>query len=496
LKQRMKGSRPADGSQLFETVIGLEIHAELNTKSKIFCSCSTRFGDGPNENTCPVCMGLPGILPVLNEEAVRLAVRAGIALHCSIHQVSRFDRKNYFYPDLPKAYQITQYDLPLCESGYLDIETGQDRPDGECQARRIGISRIHLEEDAGKLIHPEDEPVTLLDDNRAGVPLIEIVTEPDMRSPEEAVAFLKALKSILEYTEVSDCRMEQGSLRCDVNISIRKTGEQHFGTKVEIKNLNSFREIQKALASEGIRQRECYDSHGPGSILPETRRWDNGRGRIVTMRSKEENQDYRYFPDPDLPPVFLDRSLLRQIRNGIPELPEQKKDRFLRDYGLSSYEAGLLTGEKALADYYEEVVGFGVCPGEAAHWILDELLRIRKEAANRDIPVKSRYLADLIQQIGEGRISRNAGKDVLMEMAVTGKTPEEIIREKGLSQISDPAELQKIIRDVLSRNADAVQDYKKGSAKAIGFLMGQIMKASRGKANPNLARDILEEMLS
>ncbi len=496
MKQRMKGSRPADGSQLFETVIGLEIHAELNTKSKIFCSCSTRFGDGPNENTCPVCMGLPGILPVLNEEAVRLAVRAGIALHCSIHQVSRFDRKNYFYPDLPKAYQITQYDLPLCESGYLDIETGQDRPDGECQARRIGISRIHLEEDAGKLIHPEDEPVTLLDDNRAGVPLIEIVTEPDMRSPEEAVAFLKALKSILEYTEVSDCRMEQGSLRCDVNISIRKTGEQHFGTKVEIKNLNSFREIQKALASEGIRQRECYDSHGPGSILPETRRWDNGRGRIVTMRSKEENQDYRYFPDPDLPPVFLDRSLLRQIRNGIPELPEQKKDRFLRDYGLSSYEAGLLTGEKALADYYEEVVGFGVCPGEAAHWILDELLRIRKEAANRDIPVKSRYLADLIQQIGEGRISRNAGKDVLMEMAVTGKTPEEIIREKGLSQISDPAELQKIIRDVLSRNADAVQDYKKGSAKAIGFLMGQIMKASRGKANPNLARDILEEMLS
>ncbi len=496
MKQKMKGSHAADGNHLFETVIGLEIHAELNTKSKIFCSCSTRFGSRPNENTCPVCMGLPGTLPVLNEEAVRLAARAGIALHCSVNRVSRFDRKNYFYPDLPKAYQITQYDLPLCESGYLDIETGQDRPNGKRRIHRIGISRIHLEEDAGKLIHPEGEPVTLLDYNRAGVPLIEIVTEPDMRSPEEAAAFLKALKSILEYTEVSDCRMEQGSLRCDVNLSVREMGKTDFGTKVEIKNLNSFREIQRALAAEAERQREQYCSGGPDSILPETRRWDNGRGRTVSMRTKEGNQDYRYFPDPDLPPVFLDRSLLCLIRNGIPELPEQKKERFLREYGLNPYEAGLLTGEKALADYYEEVVGFGVDSREAAHWILDELPRIRKDAENGEIPVKSHYLADLIQKIGEGRISRNTGKDVLMEMAVTRKTPGEIIREKGLSQISDPAELQKIIRDVLSRNADAVQDYKKGSAKAIGFLMGQVMKASRGKANPNLARSLLEELLS
>ena len=477
---------------LFETVIGLEIHAELNTKSKIFCSCSTKFGDKPNENTCPVCMGLPGTLPVLNEETVRLAIRAGKALHCHINRINKFDRKNYFYPDLPKAYQISQYDLPVCVGGYIDIETGQEE---ERRTRRIGITRIHLEEDAGKLIHLEGESVTLVDYNRTGVPLVEIVTEPDMRSPEEAVAFLKTLKSILEYTEVSDCRMDQGSLRCDVNISVRRAGQKEFGTKVEIKNLNSFREIQKALEKEEKRQRELYRFGEEDKIIQETRKWDSGKGRTVTMRSKEDAHDYRYFPEPDLPPVILDSRTVRRIEDEIPELPEQKKERFLREYGLSQYETDILAGTKALADYFEEVVGFGIRPGEAANWILGELLRIRKDAENEEIPVKSRYLADLIKMIGEGRISRNTGKEVFDEMAAVGKAPEDIIREKGLSQISNTEEVKKIIRDVLSRNTDAVQDFKQGNTKVIGFLMGQVMKASRGKANPNTARNILEDML-
>ena len=479
---------------MFETVIGLEIHVELKTKSKIFCSCSTKFGDKPNENTCPVCMGLPGTLPVLNEEAVMLAVRAGRALHCDINMVNKFDRKNYFYPDLPKAYQISQFDLPICRNGYIDIETDTQKENRE--TKRIRITRIHLEEDAGKLVHLEDEPLTLVDYNRSGVPLIEIVTEPDIRSPEEAVAFLKALKSILEYTEVSDCRMEQGSLRCDVNISVRRAGQKKFGTKVEIKNMNSFKEIQKALEKEEKRQQELYSFGEEDKIIQETRKWDSSKGKTVSMRSKEDAHDYRYFPDSDLLPVILDDNIIQKIDGELPELPEQKKARFLEQYGLSEYETDILVGNKALAHYFEEVVGLGIRPKEAANWILVELLRVLKDEEGEDIPVKSQYLARLIKIIEEGKISRSAGKEVFDELATTDKTPETIIQEKGLTQISGTEELEKIVREAIAKNPAAVEDYKKGNTKVIAFLMGQVMKATIGKANPNVAREILEGVLA
>lgn len=479
---------------MFETVIGLEIHVELKTKSKIFCSCSTKFGDKPNENTCPVCMGLPGTLPVLNEEAVMLAVRAGRALHCDINMVNKFDRKNYFYPDLPKAYQISQFDLPICGNGYIDIETDTQKENRG--TKRIRITRIHLEEDAGKLVHLEDEPLTLVDYNRSGVPLIEIVTEPDIRSPEEAVAFLKALKSILEYTEVSDCRMEQGSLRCDVNISVRRAGQKEFGTKVEIKNMNSFKEIQKALEKEEKRQQELYSFGEEDKIIQETRKWDSSKGKTVSMRSKEDAHDYRYFPDSDLLPVILDDNIIQKIDGELPELPEQKKARFLEQYGLSEYETDILVGNKALAYYFEEVVGLGIRPKEAANWILVELLRVLKDEEGEDIPVKSQYLARLIKIIEEGKISRSAGKEVFDELATTDKTPETIIQEKGLTQISGTEELEKIVREAIAKNPAAVEDYKKGNTKVIAFLMGQVMKATRGKANPNVAREILEGVLA
>jgi len=479
---------------MFETIIGLEIHAELKTKSKIFCNCSTQFGDKPNENTCPVCLGLPGTLPVLNEEAVLLAVRAGRALHCEINQVNKFDRKNYFYPDLPKAYQISQFDLPICRNGYIDIETESKNKGRE--TKRIRIARIHLEEDAGKLIHLEDEPLTLVDYNRTGVPLIEIVTEPDIRSPEEAVAFLKALKSILEYTEVSDCRMEQGSLRCDVNISVRRAGQKEFGTKVEIKNMNSFKEIQKALEKEEKRQQELYSFGEEDKIIQETRKWDSSKGKTVSMRSKEDAHDYRYFPEPDLPPVILETAVVEKIDAGLPELPEQKKERFIKQYGLSEYETDILVGNKALAHYFEEVVGFGIRPKEAANWILVELLRVLKDGEGEAIPVKSEYLARLIQIIEEGKISRSAGKEVFDELAGTDKTPETIIQEKGLTQISGTEELEKIVREAIAQNPAAVEEYLQGNTKVVTFLMGQVMKATRGKANPNVARKILEEVLS
>jgi len=479
---------------MFETIIGLEIHVELNTKSKIFCSCSTRFGEKPNVNTCPICLGLPGTLPVLNEEVVNLTIKAGRALNCEINMINKFDRKNYFYPDLPKAYQISQYDMPICSNGYIDIEAGEE--EGQQETKRIHIARIHMEEDAGKLIHLENEPYTLIDYNRAGVPLIEIVTRPDIRSPKEAVAFLKELKAILEYAEISDCRMEEGSLRCDVNISVRKVGQEQFGTKVEIKNLNSFREIQKALEEEQKRQIELYRLGEEYKIIQETRKWDNSQKKTVPMRSKEDAVDYRYFPEPDLPAVIIDEAAVQKIEAELPELPQQKRDRFMRQYKLSKYEADILVGDKALADYFEEVVGFGIRPKEASNWILADLLRVLKEKKSDGIYVKSQYLADLIKMVEEGKISRSAGKEVLDELAITDKTPEVIIRERGLTQISGTEELEKIVLEVLSKNTDAVEKYKSGSTKVFAFLMGQVMKESRGKANPNVARDILEKFLA
>ncbi|MCT4605920.1 MAG: Asp-tRNA(Asn)/Glu-tRNA(Gln) amidotransferase subunit GatB [Marinisporobacter sp.] len=471
----------------FETIIGLEIHVELNTKSKIFCSCSTEFGKSPNENTCPICTGLPGTLPLLNEEVVNLAIKAGKALNCEINRVNKFDRKNYFYPDLPKAYQISQFDLPICIKGYIDIQV-----DGVDQ--RIHLTRIHLEEDAGKLIHLEEQPITLVDYNRTGVPLIEIVSEPDMRSPKEAVAFLKELKGILEYIEVSDCKMEQGSLRCDANISIREVGQEKLNTKVEIKNMNSFREILRALQKEEKRQIELY-TYGEGhKIKQETRKWDSGKGRTVPMRSKEDDHDYRYFPEPDLIPVWIEEEKIEKIKGNLPELPRLKKERFLKEYKLTEKEIEILVGQKSLANYFEEVVSFEVNPKDAANWILVDLLRALKEEKEM-IPVKSKDLADLIKMIDEGKISRTAGKEVFKELIMTDQTPERIIKEKGLSQISGTDEIEKIIMEILDKNPQAIEDFRNGKGKAIGFLMGQTMKASKGKANPKVAKEILENKL-
>ncbi len=473
---------------MLETVIGLEIHVELNTKSKIFCSCSTKFGSKPNENTCPVCLGLPGTLPSLNEEAVRLAVKAGCALNCSVNTVSSFDRKNYFYPDLPKGYQITQQRLPICQHGYIDIEADNE-------IKRIRIKRIHMEEDAGKLIHAEGKPITLVDYNRAGVPLIEIVTEPDIRRPEEAVEFLKRLKATLEYIEASDCRMEQGSFRCDVNISVRKYGSQDFGTKVEIKNLNSFKEIYKALQDEERRQKDLYFRGEESKIVQETRKWDNSKEKTVPMRSKEDADNYRYFPEADLFSLLVDERVIKSIKESLPELPYERMQRFLKEYMLSENEVEILVGKKHIADYFEDLVGKGIDPQTGANWILVEVLRALKGGEDNAFPISTDHLASLIKTVKKGVISRTAGREVFDEIVATGKTPEQVIEEKGLAQISDTSELKKIIVNVINDNSKAVEEYKKGKEKALTFLMGQTMKESRGKANPSLARILLKDLL-
>ncbi len=474
----------------FETIIGLEIHAELNTKSKIFCSCSTKFGAEPNANTCPVCLGLPGTLPVLNEEVVNLAVKAGIALNCKINLVNKFDRKNYFYPDLPKAYQISQFDLPICTEGFIEFE---------CEGKpvKVRINRIHLEEDAGKLIHSEQEPVSLIDYNRVGVPLIEIVTEPDLRSAAEAVAFLKNLKAILEYSEISDCKMEQGSLRCDANISLRPVGSNKLNTKVELKNINSFKELQKAIEKEEKRQRELYMFGEGFKIKQETRRWDSGKGRTVPMRSKEEAHDYRYFPEPDLTPVILTEAAVAELKSTMTELPAEKKIRFQESYGLTKKEIDILIEDKALGDYYEKVVALGTSAKTAANWILTDMLKLLKERSmdSISIPVKPDYLSQLIALIDAGKISNTAAKEVLEEMFSSDKTPEEIVQNKGLSQISSNKELLELIQKILAEHPQSIEDYHNGKPQAAGFLMGQVMKVSKGKANPKLAKELLEEEL-
>lgn len=470
----------------YETVIGLEIHAELNTKSKIFCGCSTKFASEPNENTCPVCLGLPGTLPVLNEEVVKLAVKAGTALKCRINNVSKMDRKNYFYPDLPKAYQISQYDLPLCSGGYVEFD---------CEGRhvRVRINRIHIEEDAGKLIHLEDEPYTLVDYNRAGVPLIEIVSEPDMRSPLEAVTFLRILKSILEYGEISDCRMEQGSLRCDANISVRPAGQEEYGTKVELKNINSFRELQKALEKEEKRQIELYRFGENHKIVQETRRWDSGKGRTVSMRSKEEAHDYRYFPEPDLVPVIIDEATVAGIKKSLPELPMEKHRRFTEEYKLSNDDADILTNDRHLSEFFENTVRAGASPKAAANWVLGDMLRMLNENGETSdaIPVAPDYLRRLIDMVEDGKISNTAAKEIFKEMFISRRTPEEILEEKGLAQISSEEDLAVLVRKVLVDNPKSIDDYRKGKTQAAGFLVGQVMKASQGRANPKMVRELV-----
>lgn len=473
-----------------ETIIGLEIHVELNTKTKIFCNCSTEFGAEPNSNTCPVCLGLPGTLPVLNEEVVDLAIKAGKVLDCKINKLNKMDRKNYFYPDLPKAYQISQFDLPICSGGHVDFEV-----DGV--KKSVRLNRIHIEEDPAKLIHLEDEPISLIDYNRAGVPLAEIVTEPDIHSPEDAVAFLKTLKSLLEYAEVSDCRMDQGSMRCDANISMRPVGQKELNTKVEIKNINSFKEIQKALEKEQKRQSELY-TYGEGhKIKQETRRWDSAKGRTIPMRSKEDADDYRYFPDPDLVPIVISDSQIENIEATIPELPPEKKIRFTEQFKLTEKEVEILVSDKALSHFYEDVVGLGADPKTAANWILGDVLRVlkEKEIEASDMSLKAEILCKLIKLIGEGKISTTAGKEVFNEMFETGKDPEEIVKEKGLSQISSSDVLEKIVDEVLAANPKSIEDYKSGKLQAAGFLMGQVMKMSKGQANPKVAKELVDAKL-
>ena len=475
----------------FETVIGLEIHAELHTKSKIFCSCSTEFGAKPNANTCPICLGLPGTLPVLNEEVVNLAVKAGTALDCKINMLNKMDRKNYFYPDLPKAYQTSQFDLPMCSGGYVDLDV-----DG--QSKRVRLNRIHIEEDAGKLVHVEDEDISYIDYNRVGVPLIEIVSEPDMRSVDEAVEFLRTLKGVLEFSDISDCRMEQGSLRCDANISIREVGSDVLNTKVELKNLNSFKELQKALEKEEKRQLELYSFGEQFKIKQETRRWDAGKGKTVSMRSKEEAHDYRYFPEPDLVPIIVRQETVDNAIATLPEMPKAKKARFMSQYGLTDKEAAIIIDDRALAKYYEAAVAEGGDPKTAANWVLGDILRLLKEKdlSAAAIPVAPVALVKLLGLIKGGQLSTTAAKEVFEEMFVTGKSADTVVAEKGLAQISDTSEIEKIADDILDANPQSIEDFKAGKKQAAGFLMGQLMKASKGKANPKVAKELLDRKLS
>lgn len=475
---------------LWETIIGMEIHAELETKSKIFCSCPTQFGAPPNHHTCPICLGLPGTLPVMNEEVINLAVKAGLALNCEINYYNKMDRKNYFYPDLPKAYQISQYDLPICKNGWIEIDV-----DGE--KKKIRINRIHIEEDAGKLIHLEDEPNSLIDYNRVGVPLVEIVSEADLRSPKEAVAYVKALRAILQYAGISDCRMEQGSLRCDANISVRKHGQKELNSKVEIKNMNSFKELLKAMEKEEKRQLELYQFGEGHKVIQETRRWDSGKGRTIPMRSKEDAHDYRYFPDPDLAPIFLEEATVIEIGKALPELPQEKTIRFIRDYGLTHKEVEILVGDKDLATFYEGAVAKGSDAKITANWVLGDLLRLIKEAEieSYQIPISPEPFSGLLSLIDEGRISGKIAKEVFEEMFQSGKEPLEIIEAKGLKQISGTNELEAIIDGVLERNPQSIEDFKAGKKQALGFLMGQIMKETGGQANPKTTKELLEGKL-
>lgn len=469
----------------YEAVIGLEIHVELHTASKIFCGCSTAFGAPPNTQTCPICTGMPGTLPVLNEQVAQLAVKAGLALQCDIQMVNKMDRKNYFYPDLPKAYQISQYDLPICTDGHLEIEV-------EGETKRVGITRIHIEEDPGKLIHTDDG-TTLIDYNRSGVPLIEIVTEPDIRSEAEAMAFLKGLKAILQYADISDCRMEQGSLRCDANISVREVGETQLNTKVEIKNLNSFKEVSKALAKEYKRQSELYRFGEGQKIRQETRKWDAAKGRTLTMRTKEDAHDYRYFPEPDLPPILLEDETLVRLQENMPELPEEKRVWLMEAYGLSDQEAMVLTSEKVVAQFFEAVIDLGAQPKRAANWVMTEVLRSMKDSD--EIPVQPKQLADILHMIEAHTISTTAAKDVFEAILGTDKCAMELVEERGLAQIHNEDELSDVIEEVFAAHSKAVEDFMSGKPEAAGFLMGMVMKATKGQANPALTRAMIDEKL-
>jgi aspartyl-tRNA(Asn)/glutamyl-tRNA(Gln) amidotransferase subunit B len=476
----------------YEPVIGLEVHAQLLTESKIFCGCSTKFGQVANQNTCPVCMGFPGALPVLNKKTVEFAIRAGLATHCEIARSSRFARKNYFYPDLPKGYQISQYELPICTNGYIDIATNG-------VAKRIRLTRIHMEEDAGKSIHDLRSDASLVDLNRAGVPLLEIVSEPDIQSAEEAGSYLRALRAMIQYLEICDGNMEEGSFRCDANVSVRRERAPTLGTKVEIKNLNSFKAVEKAIAFEIRRHIEAL-SEG-GKLIQETRLWDPDREETRPMRTKEFAHDYRYFPDPDLLPVVIEEEWIDTIRASLPELPEARKVRFISQYEIPAYDAELLTSRKDIADYFESALKMHRNPKAIANWILGDLFRALKEQKLdekpyiTDWPVRADNLANMIALIDQGTISGKIAKTVFDAMLDSGRSPQEIVTEKGLEQVSDSESIEKAIDQVLAAYPKQAADYRAGNEKIFGFLVGQIMKATQGKINPQKANESLKRKL-
>ena len=473
----------------YEVIMGLEVHAELSTKTKIFCSCPTDFGAEPNTQTCPICMAMPGTLPVLNEKVVEYAVKAGLATNCEISRDSKNDRKNYFYPDLPKSYQISQFDKPLCEHGYVEIEINGEK-------KKIRLTRIHIEEDAGKLNHDEFGGGSLVDLNRAGVPLIEIVSEPDLRSGEEVEQYLRKLKSILEYIEVSDCKMQEGSLRADVNVSVRKKGDTKLGTRTEMKNMNSFRSIVRAIDYEVERQIDVIENGG--KIEQETLRWDDVSGKTFSMRDKEDAQDYRYFPDPDLVAIKLSEEYIENIKNTLPELPESRKERYLQEYQLSEKDAKLITSSKYLSDLFENAVKVCNNPKAVNNWIISDISRILNETEMEpiQIPFDSNQLGKLVVLIDKGTISSSIGKKVLVELFENPRDPEEIIKEKGWIQISDEGAIKEVVLKVLEANPQSIADYKGGKDKALGFLVGQAMKETKGKANPQMLNKMFLDELN
>jgi aspartyl-tRNA(Asn)/glutamyl-tRNA(Gln) amidotransferase subunit B len=482
-----------NAGQAYEVIIGLEVHAQLLTKSKMFCACGTEFGLPANSQTCPVCLGMPGTLPVVNQRAVEMAVRTGLALNCAIRSPNRFARKNYFYPDLPKGYQISQYEAPICENGVVGVQVGDTR-------KQVRIRRAHLEEDAGKNVHDgDDRAVSLVDLNRAGTPLLEIVTEPDMRSADEVVAYLKQLRDILMYLGVCDGNMEQGSLRCEPNLSLRPVGQKTFGTKVELKNINSFRFVKDAIDYEIKRQTRVL-SEG-GTIQQETRLWDVEKGQTATMRSKEEAHDYRYFPDPDLVPLSIASDWIDELRKTLPELPAARQKRFAADYGLPDYDAGVLVSSRALADYFEACVKLYGQPKTVSNWVMGELLReLNNAGLSADAsPVSPERLVSLLQLVDKGMISLKVAREIFPEVyacAASGKTPEQIVQEKGLTQVSDEGALAKIIDEVMVKNQAQVAQYRSGKETVLGFFVGQVMKASGGKANPGKVNELLKRKLA
>jgi aspartyl-tRNA(Asn)/glutamyl-tRNA(Gln) amidotransferase subunit B len=476
-----------------EAVIGLEVHAELLTHSKIFCACSAEFGGPANTNVCPVCLGMPGVLPVLNRRVVEFAIRAGLATRCAIAPRSRFARKNYFYPDLPKGYQISMYELPICTGGHLEILV-----DGE--TRRIGLTRIHMEEDTGKNIHDAHGDASLVDFNRCGVPLLEIVSEPDMRNVGEAGAYLRTLRSILQYLEICDGNMEEGSFRCDANVSVRPAGTSELGTKVEIKNMNSFRNVEKAISYEIARQTEAV---GRGERLrQETRLWDADREETRPMRSKEYAHDYRYFPEPDLLPLVVESPWIDEIRATLPELPAARRERFVREFQLSTYDADVLTQRKDVADYFEAGVAAGAPPKEMANWVMTEILRIIREdkldraLVIRDWPVSPTQLAGLVKLVESGTVNRNTAKSLVPKLRGTTRDPEELVASEGLAQVSDRGALEAAVTDAIAQNPAQVAEFRAGKERVLGFLVGKVMKATGGKANPQLVQELLRKTLA